>query len=68
MFIREATEEDYQEVRQKCIEAMNNDMLGGFGRINFIDYSKYLDKLEKEFKDLIFKQETFGLNVDKKEK
>ena len=67
MFIREATQEDYEEVRVECQRIMSDDMLSAFSRINFVDYRKYLDKLREEFPELEFVQEDYGLAVDKKE-
>ena len=66
MFIREATEEDYESVRKECLRMVSDDMIGGFGRINFVDYKPVLDKLREEFPQLTFTQECFGLNIDKK--
>ena len=68
MFIREATQEDYEEVRKTCKGMIEDTNFAGFSRVNFIDYSNYLDKLEKEFPNFIFKQRDIGLSVDKKEK
>ena len=64
---KDATDEDYQDIRKECIRMLEDNMIGGFGRINFIDYSKYIKQLLEEFPTLIFKIESFGLNVDKKE-
>ena len=66
-YIREATEEDYQDVKDACVKMLNDDMMGGFGRINFVDYSNIIIKLVKEFPKLVFRLEGFGLNVDKRE-
>ena len=66
-YIREATEEDYQDVKDACVKMLNDDMMGAFGRINFVDYSNIIIKLVKEFPKLVFRLESFGLNVDKRE-
>ena len=67
MFIREATEEDYESVRKGCLRMINDDKMRAFGSLNFVDYSKCLDNLRAEFPQLVFTQECFGLTVDKKE-
>lgn len=66
-YIKEATQEDYEDIKAECRRIINDDMIGGFGRINFVDYSKYIIELVREFPQLIFKLECFGLNIDKRE-
>ena len=65
---REATDEDYQDIRNGCNKMLKDKLLAGIGCMNFVDYSKYIKQLLEEFPTLIFKIECFGLNVDKKER
>lgn len=66
-YIRQATQEEYEDIRLECNRIADDDMIGGFSRINFIDYSNYIIKLVEEFPQLVFKLQNFGLSIDKRE-
>jgi hypothetical protein len=66
-YIRQATQEEYEDIRLECNRIADDNMIGGFSRINFIDYSNYIIKLVEEFPQLVFKLQSFGLSIDKKE-
>lgn len=63
--MQEATKEDYEALRRKCRNMLEDKNFAGFSCINFIDYTKYLDKLKVEFPELKFKQRDTGIAVDK---
>ena len=65
MFIREATQEDYEEVRHRCQEMISDEHFGGFSKVNFVDYNNYLDKLKTEFPKFIIEQVNYGIRINK---
>lgn len=67
VFIREAIQEDYEDVKKSCLKMRQDDNMCGFSRVNFIDYTPILGTLREEFPELEFIQKSYGLTVDKKE-
>lgn len=63
--MQEATKEQYEELRKTCKRMLEDTNFAGYSGINFIDFTKYLDKLKVEFPDLKIKQTDFGISVDK---
>lgn len=66
-YIREATQREYQKIRNECFNITRDSNLCGFTRVDFVDYSKYLDELREEFPHLNFEMKDYGLQVDRRE-
>ena len=63
--MQEATQEQYDALRRTCQRMLEDTNFAGYSGINFIDFTKYLDKLKVEFPELKFRQTDFGISVDK---
>lgn len=66
MFIREATQKDYESVKESCLKMRQDKNMCGFSCVNFIDYTPILGTLREEFPELVFVQKRYGLSVDRR--
>ena len=62
-----ATNENYKELCINCQKFLEDKMAVAFSKINFVNYTKYLEQLEMRFPQLSFKQCSYGIQIDKKE-
>lgn len=61
-----ATQKDYEELKAD-IDKVKDGIWGGFTKMNFIDYSQYLQKIKEIFKGNFIKIEQMktGIRVSK---
>lgn len=64
--MKEPTSEQIEELKEDCRKI--GDGINGFAYVNFVDYSRYISELTREFPNLKFITKNYGIAVEFKEK